>query len=164
MPGSGKSALRSHLVADHGYFDVSFNGEDSIAPEDTLRGGLRQRFTAAVSTGDARPLVKELNRISGGIVAEWGFPIDEPCLDLARSIRENGLPVVWLECPDAVARERFVARGTVPEADFDVQVGAIRANYEAIMTRVEPVVVEVVTSDGRQLTTPEAYEAIREAL
>lgn len=160
IPGAGKSDLRKYVADEHGYFEISFNGEDPPQAGDSLRAGLRQRFERGFQDQDARKLVQELRRISGGVVAEWGFPINEPCLALARSIRENGLPVVWLECPDDVARKRFVARNTVQVSAFDAQVSMIRAHYKTIMETVDPIVIHVVKDNGHELTTAETYEAV----
>ena len=44
VPGAGKTHLREVLVAEHGYFGISLNGEDPPPAADTVRVGLYHRL------------------------------------------------------------------------------------------------------------------------
>ncbi len=79
---------------------------------------------------------------------EWGFPINDESFRFARTLHDRGVRVVWLECDDAVARERFLRRGRLSAVAFDERIAQIRRSYRRIMKVVDPVVVQVLRQDG----------------
>jgi hypothetical protein len=145
VPGAGKTHLRELLVSEHGSFGMSLNDEDAPSPSDAVRVALYDRLHRK---RQPRRLADDVMRIDGDVVIEWGFPINDSCLRFACTLRRRGLTVVWLECDDAAARERFLRRGTVDVVVFDAQLARIRDGYARIMDMVAPAVVQVLRSDG----------------
>ena len=157
VPGAGKTHLREYLVAGHGYFGMSLNEEDPPAPADAVRVGLYNRLHRRRQPDR---LADDLMAIDGDVVIEWGFPINERCFRFARTLRERGLRVVWLECDDAAARERFLGRGKVDVAEFDAQLARIRAGYATITDVVAPIVIRVLRPDGASRASAELLAEI----
>jgi hypothetical protein len=75
-------------------------------------------------------------------------------------MKDNGVRVVWFECPDDVALARYIERDDRPVEPFDAQVSSIRENYEWIMGEVEPEIIEVLTPDGSGRTAEKLYELV----
>lgn len=157
VPGAGKTHLREVLVAEHGYFGLSLNDEDPPAPSDMLRVRLYDRLHRG---GGPNALADDLMQIERDVVIEWGFPINDASFRFTRTLRERGLRVVWLECDDAVARDRFLRRGKLSGAEFDDQIGRIRKSYRKIMKVVDPTVVHVLHPDGSPRATAEVLQEI----
>jgi hypothetical protein len=157
VPGAGKTHLRQVLVSEHGYFGLSLNDEDPPSPADALRAGLYDRLHRE---GQPNALADDVQQIDGDVVIEWGFPINDASFRFARTLRERGLRIVWLECDDAVARERFLRRGKVSAAEFDEQIARIRKSYRKIMKVVDPIVVQVLHPDGSPRSAAELLEEI----
>jgi thymidylate kinase len=91
---------------------------------------------------------------------EWGFPVNDACLALVKSLKENGVRVVWFECPDEVALARYLERGDLRLEHFDAQVSKIRENYGWIMGEVEPEIIEVLNRDGSARSIEELYALV----
>ena len=91
---------------------------------------------------------------------EWGFPVTDTCLALVKSLKENGVRVVWFECADNEARARYLKRGDLPVELFDAQVAKIRENYERIMMEIEPEIIELLNPDGSGRSTEELYDLV----
>ena len=157
VPGAGKTHLREVLVAEHEYFGLSLNEEDPPPSTDTLRAGLYDRLHRE---HDPNALADDVWRMDGDVVIEWGFPINNASFRFARTLRERGLRVIWLECDDAVARERFLRRGKVSAVEFDEQVARIRKSYRKIMKVVDPPVIHVLAADGSPHTAGELLKEI----
>jgi adenylate kinase family enzyme len=155
LPASGKSTFGRYLCDRHGMYLLILEEEPPVG--DTRGQELRRIWRRHVGQGAAERFVRALRNDPQTVVVEWGFPVNEPCLAFVRSMKENGVRVVWFECPDDVARARYADRGTPPVEYFDVQTPAIRANYKRIMEEITPEIVAVLKSDGSPFTPEELY-------
>jgi hypothetical protein len=122
---------------------------EKMAPDD----GLRPHWESGV-----QHFVQVLESDREEAVLEWGFPVN--CLALVKSLKENGVRVVWFECPDDEARERYLERGDQPVEWFDAQVRSIRENYERIMEEVDPEIIDLLNPDGSDRSTEELYDLV----
>ncbi len=122
--------------------------EESPPAGDRRWQELQRIWKRDLKSGSAAALVRALRNNRQKVVVEWGFPVNDQNLAFVRSMKENGVRVVWFECPDEVARERFANRGTVPNEAFDRQTASIREEYARIMEEIEPEVVDVLNPDG----------------
>ena len=153
VPATGKSTFAGRLHAERGYFKFVL---EEIIPARASKDEAEvwKLWQEAVQTSDASRLVKKLRNLPGPVVVEWGFPINQACIRCVESMKQNGMRLLWFECPDDVARDRFVERATVPVAAFDIQMPRIRANYDSI-TALGPEIVDVISPQGMSKTVEE---------
>jgi hypothetical protein len=153
LPGCGKSTLVRYASERRRGQPVIL---EDLAPDDELR----RLWLSGLSKGDAKAFVRALRNHPREAVVEWGFPVNAPCIAFIKSMKDNGVRVVWFECPDDVALARYIERDDRPVEPFDAQVSSIRENYEWIMGEVEPEIIEVLTPDGSGRTAEKLYELV----
>jgi dephospho-CoA kinase len=153
LPGCGKSTFVRYVRDRLGWNLLIL---EELPPGDALQ----RLWLQGLQCGTAQAFVRALHSDPRRAIVEWGFAVDDPCLAMVKSMKGHGMRVVWFECPDDVARARFVTRGTVPEAAFDAQVAAIRQNCARIMEEIEPDVVDLLNPDGSARTTEELFELV----
>jgi predicted kinase len=157
VPGSGKSTL-ARLACERRRAFLVILEEEPVAGD--VRGHeLRRIWIRDLASGTAQAFVRAVRNDSREVVVEWGFPVTPQCIAFVKSMKENGMRLVWFECADDVARERFTSRGTVSLEAFEAQIQAIRANYSAIMDEIQPEVIDVLNADG-SARSPEALFAL----
>lgn len=145
IPAAGKSGFARLLRDEHGYFAFVLEELSDVIRDEKE---IKRLWLDAVNTGDASRLVRRLRNLPGPVVVEWGSPVNDPCLRCVKSMKDHGMRLLWFECPDDVARQRFVHRNTVPVGAFDVQTPNIRSNYGLILSTLQPEVIDVMDSLG----------------
>jgi dephospho-CoA kinase len=153
LPGCGKSTFVRYASERRKGRAVIL---EELAPDDELR----RLWLSGLLKGDAKAFVRALRNHPREAVVEWGFPVNAPCIAFIKSMKDNGVRVVWFECPDDVALARYRERDDRPVEPFDAQVSSIRENYESIMGEVEPEIIDVLDLDGSARSTEELYDLV----
>jgi hypothetical protein len=123
IPASGKSSFCSWLEEKKGFLhlDVEKNGVLD-------RHGLTTAWdTLFDPNASAAPFIEALEKFKRPVVIDWGFPPEY--LDTVRKLFEAGVMLWWFAADWAVARRKFIQRGTVKGsvAVFDIQIRKIEA-------------------------------------
>ena len=77
----------------------------------------------------------EAEALGTKVVIEWGFPPDPSVLAIVTNLRDAGFDTWWLDCDEAIGRERYVcSKGNSPAvmAAYNTQTGKIGAAWEAL--------------------------------
>lgn len=163
IPGAGKSCYVRHLATISGYFPFVLEEIGRERPPIPDEAEVLRLWHGALRTGDASRLPSEEAAEHAGLRSRGvGFPVNEPCIRCVESMVVNGIRLLWFECPGDVARVRFVKRDTVRVSAFDVQEPTIRSNYDDIMGRLHPEVIQVLRDDGTAKTVEEIAKQIAE--
>jgi hypothetical protein len=154
LPATGKSTLRRELVDGFGMAGGSLNWEDNEPPPGPRHVELWRAYESACGSGDPSPLALAARLLgSEGVVLEWGLPANDKaapvCFPLARAMRESReFRFVWLEINADRARSRFQVAHPDWLNMFDVQAAGVERHHSAIMSAIEPQVIEVLGGDG----------------
>jgi hypothetical protein len=120
IPASGKSTFCRWLEEKKGFLQL-----------DVEKPGVLDRYNLATAWnalfdagGGATPFIEALDKFNRPVVIDWGFPPEH--LNTVRKLFEAGVMLWWFAADWAVARRKFMERGTLPMELFDIQLRKIQ--------------------------------------
>lgn len=133
-PGVGKTCFGDWLRDTKGYIHVDM--------EKFSDSGLQKKWDKCFKSKDIRPFVNEIMKMNRPVVMTWGFPPDH--LSIIYQFRDLGIECIWFDAPEMLARDSFLHRNTVSEAEFDSQMGAIRKHQKDLLAFFDDKTVTVM--------------------
>jgi len=96
------------------------------------------------------------------VAIDWGFPPES--LDAVRNLFESGVMLWWFAADWAVARRKFMERGTLPVKLFDIQIRKIQTALPEINALFGSHVEYTLPSTGIYTPPDKIWESMLDTL
>jgi shikimate kinase len=149
IPASGKTSFGDYLRDAKHFLHV-----DLEAPDECFISILDE----SVRVGRVEVFLDVLKQNATRVVLTWGFHPGD--FNIIQALKAAEVELWWFDADEDAARERFLARGTVPLASFEAQLSRIRAAREQIETCFAPRIIQTLRADGSFLSCEEIFDAI----
>jgi hypothetical protein len=120
IPSSGKSTFCRWLEEKKGFLHLDVE-KPGVLDQHGLATAWATLFDAGTS---AAPLIEARDKLKRPAVIDWGFPPEH--LNTVHRLSEAGIMLWWFAADWAVARRKFMERGTIPVGLFDIQLRKIQ--------------------------------------
>ena len=158
IPASGKSSFGKFLKDKHGFYYVDM--ENSPWPDEGIHNVWNLIFTFPGEDKRVLNFINELKQKSAMVVLDLGFPIHDNYFKIVPSLKSFGCWIVWFECDENIARERYTKRDSRPIEWFNTQMTNIKNGWETIEDKIDPIKINVLKADKSGKTEEELYSEL----
>ena len=151
IPAVGKSTYGRWLYEAKGVLNIDLENEG------LERHGLADAWAISTSSAPASPdaFVQALRKLDCPVVVDWGYPMG--WLPFVKAMHSVGVTAWWLDGDRAVARRRFVLRGTVSIQAPEVQMRGINAADKELRDFYGDRWLDIVRADGTSMDWDDVY-------
>jgi hypothetical protein len=158
IPASGKSTFCRWLEEKKGFLHL-----DVEKPGVLDHHGLTTTWNALFDAGtSAAPFVQTLDKFKRSVVIDWGFPPEH--FNTVRKLFDAGVMLWWFAADWAVARRKFIERGTLHVGLFDIQIRKIEAALPEINTHFRSHKEYTLPSTGIYTPPDKIWESMLDTL
>jgi hypothetical protein len=160
IPASGKSTFCKWLEEKKGFLHLDVE-EDGVLDRHGLAIAWDVLFDARASV---TPFIEALDKFKRPVIIDWGFPPEH--LNIVRKLFDGGVMLWWFAADWAVARRKFVERGTDkgPIEVFDTQIRKIEAALPQINALFRSHVEYALPSTGIYTPPDRIWESMLDTL
>lgn len=164
VPASGKSCFGNFLKDKHDFFYIDM--EYSPWPDEKIHRTWDLIFGQLGDENRISSFLDDLKTKGNKIVLDLGFVPNDIYFWIVSSLKKLGCRIVWFDCDEKEARERFSKRENrvihplVDSEPFNIQMKRIQKNWGRVVRELQPTIVNVLKTDRLSKSQEEIYREV----
>jgi hypothetical protein len=150
MPASGKTSFGDYLRDKKHFLHIDLEAFDGSY--------FHSVWNASLRIGRLDVFLETVKQHATRVILTWGFHTDN--LEIVHALKAAGVVLWWFDADEAVARERFIARGCGSPDDFEAQIKRISENRKKIEELFQPNMLTTLRPDKSSMTFSQIFEAL----